>query len=186
ADSAGSTGDGVDLVVAGLRLVERSIVVPEEDDASRVAAVPATQAAAPGAARHRRECVEVDRRSAGDVEDSDSVRSATGSANPGTASGRRPVPADAASDGLDGVAACVGVHRANQEKSVRVTARAAVTVRRTAVSARSSVATAADIDGIPGKLVAAYGTRHFDGNCRPGIPASAPRDGRAAAATGAA
>ena len=44
ADSAGSSGDGVDLVVTGLRLVEQSIIVPEEDDARRVAAVPAAHA----------------------------------------------------------------------------------------------------------------------------------------------
>ena len=96
----------------------------------------------------------MDRRDAGDIEDRNAVRRAAGSADPGTTTGRRPVPANPAPDRLNGIAAGVGVHRDNQEESFGVTARTAVAVRRT-LPARSSVATGHDINGIRGQLAAA-------------------------------
>src|SRR5207245_11512529 len=47
ANPPGPTGDDIELVVAGLRAVERPIVVPAETDPGRVPAAPAAVAACP-------------------------------------------------------------------------------------------------------------------------------------------
>src|SRR5439155_21042878 len=98
-DSPGPAGDGIGLVEADLRAVDRTLVVPEEDDPGRVPAVPAANAASSVSTRQRREGIGVDRRRAGDVEDRDAVRGAAGGAVPGSAAGSRAVPAEPASDG---------------------------------------------------------------------------------------
>src|SRR5437773_1714153 len=95
---------------------------------------------------------------------------------PGSTAGSRAVPAGAASDGPNGVAARVGVASTNQEESVRVAAHPAVAVRRRAVSPRAAVAADDAVDRICGQQVAAGRSRHFDRDGRPGVaaPAAAP------------
>src|SRR2546428_111780 len=116
-------------------------------------------------------------RGGGGREPRGALPSPAGGPFPGPAGGGRAFPADAASNGLNGVAARVRVHRADQEDSVRVAADSAVAVRRPAVSARSAVAADDAVDCIRGQPISARRTRHFDGDGRPGVAASAPGGG---------
>src|SRR5207249_9949456 len=98
-----------------------------------VAAGPAPHSTPTLSTRQRREGSAVDRRRPGHEEDRDPLRNPAGRAVPRSAAGSRAVPAGAASDGPNGVAARVGVASTNQEESVRVGADPAVAGRLRAV-----------------------------------------------------
>src|SRR5207244_13590695 len=96
ADASGPGGDRIELVETGLGLVERTVVVSEEDESGRVAAVSAAHAAASIACNESRQRVGMDRRRACDVEDRDPVRPAAGPAVPRASTRDRPVSPDPA------------------------------------------------------------------------------------------
>src|SRR2546426_12154248 len=123
-----------------------------------------------------------DGRRPGEKDEGMAVRRATSVSVPEPAAGTRPVPADPTPDRLNRVAARVRVHRTDQEESVRVAAHSAVAVRRPAVAARSSVAADDAVDRVRGQPITARRTRHFDGDGRPGVAASAPSGGPGTAA----
>src|SRR2546427_389164 len=150
------------------------MVFPKKEAPGQFAAVSATDAPPAVPADQCRECIGVDRRRTGDIEDRDAVRRAASRSVPGSAAGSRTVPADPTPDRLNGVAARVRVHRTDQEESVRVAAHSAVAVRRPAVAARSSVAADGAVDRVRGQPSTARRTHHFDSDGRPGVAASAP------------
>src|SRR3989442_61850 len=101
---------------------------------------------------------------------------------PGPSPAPRPVPTDAARDVLERVTTPIAVSPTAQKPPVRTAARAAVPIRRPAVSTESPGAAGYAVGRVREYLTGSDGIRHFDGDCRASVSASATGRRRAAPA----